>query len=267
MKGLITAAGLGTRSGLNGKIRKEMLPMYELLDGEIVLRPMLDIIYRRMRSLGIDDVIIVLNPEDTITMDYVKRNLGDAVVVYQERPSGYGNAVLRAKEAVGGDDVLLNAGDGLLLDANIAKSVLRKNAGESIDLFLFRVRDPSRYGVATVYPGSDRNVDLEESSPSTVSFAHSDHLARVPVAGVEEKPSHPKSDLALCATYILPNAIFEALEAYGKAEELTPAIDLVIKNGTRAFGTVLPAHQWISVGRAEKYVEVLSRSLEWARSV
>ncbi len=253
MKGVITAAGLGTRSGLNGKLRKEMLPMYEFLDGEIVLRPMLDIIYRRMKNFGIDDIIIVLNPEDSATRDYLKRNMEDTTVVFQEEPLGYGNAVLQAKEAVAGDSVFLNAGDAILLDENLASLPITENSGDSIDLFMFRVKDPTRYGVATV---------SESGMGSKLSGSIG---SRLTVTGVEEKPAHPSSDLAICATYFLPNTIFETLAEPGTGGELTPAIDRLIKNGTRAHGIEVPAYQWISVGRAEEYVEVLSRSLEWAR--
>ena len=36
MKAVVTAAGLGTRSGLDGKFRKEMLPLYDMREGKLV---------------------------------------------------------------------------------------------------------------------------------------------------------------------------------------------------------------------------------------
>lgn len=268
MKGLITAAGLGTRSGLNGKIRKEMLPMYEHANGEVVLRPMLDIIYQRMKALGLKDIIIVLNPRDSITLDYVRLNLPDAIVVFQGEPLGYGNAVLQARDAADGDNILLNAGDGLLLDYGVVETVMKKCSQDAIDLFLFRVREPSRYGVATITNLHDQDIVVGASQSSKISTLQRDTLIRSVVTEVEEKPTHPKSDLALCATYILPNLIFETLEKNSSmAGELTPAINHLVASGTNAYGTVVPASQWISVGRVEEYVRVLTRSLEWASSL
>lgn len=266
MKGLITAAGLGTRSGLNGRIRKEMLPIYERENQKIYLRPMLDVIYGRMKSCGISDIMLVLNPGDAVTREYVRQNLGDATIVFQESPEGYGNAVLQARDSAGDEDILLSAGDGLILDSRILRSVVDHHRGGCIELLLFRVSEPSRYGVAEIEGDTSGLRSLQQSSDSSVTAVERIGDVTFPVLGVEEKPQHPKSDLALCANYILPASIFDSLEkSRTGTEELTPAIDLLLKSGVPAHGIVLPTSQWVSVGRAEEYAAVLSRSLDWAR--
>ena len=151
MKGIITAAGLGTRSGMDGRLRKELLPIYLKLGSNIVLRPIIDAVYSRMAIFGIIDVAIVLNPEDKITHAFVGTNLPEATVLHQSRQIGFGDAVLRAREFIGGIDFVLNAGDGIILNEEAyGQGIdLHRETGSSI-LYLMRVENPSRYGVAEV---------------------------------------------------------------------------------------------------------------------
>jgi len=59
VKGIITAAGKGMRSGLDGKFRKEMLPMYDIRNGKLILRPIIDLIIYRMMENNINDIAVV----------------------------------------------------------------------------------------------------------------------------------------------------------------------------------------------------------------
>ncbi|MCL5989079.1 MAG: dTDP-glucose pyrophosphorylase, partial [Candidatus Thermoplasmatota archaeon] len=74
MKAVITAAGSGIRSGLDGKFRKEMLPIYDMRERRIVLRPILDCIITRIARLGINEIAVITDPQDDSTNNYLKRN-------------------------------------------------------------------------------------------------------------------------------------------------------------------------------------------------
>ncbi|MDA8143605.1 MAG: sugar phosphate nucleotidyltransferase, partial [Thermoplasmatales archaeon] len=112
MKAVITAAGLGTRSGLDGKIRKEMLPVYDIRNGRIVLRPIIDVIISNLLIAGLDEIAVVLDPQDLFTKNYIETNFPEAQILFQIEKRGYGHAVLTAKEFVGKGSFILNAGDG-----------------------------------------------------------------------------------------------------------------------------------------------------------
>jgi|YelNatPaOPRAMG01_1025707.scaffolds.fasta_scaffold00185_39 glucose-1-phosphate thymidylyltransferase len=245
MKGVITAAGLGTRSGLDGRIRKELLPIYLKLGGTIVLRPILDAVYSRMVDHGLNDIAIVLNPADEITHAYIRANLPDATILHQEKQKGFGDAVLQAKEFIDDSDFLLNAGDGIILnDAAYAAGLeLHRKTGSPV-LFLMKVEDPKRYGVAEVKPQDGYML----------------------VKSVEEKPSKPKSDLALCATYIFNS---EVLGGIGHSTlsniELTPAIQALISAGKEVLAAEVKREEWISVGHAVDYSASLIRTLDVAK--
>ena len=68
MKAVVTAAGLGTRSGLDGKFRKEMLPLYDMREGKLVLRPVIDIVLTRIREAGADEVYIKADRVDELAV-------------------------------------------------------------------------------------------------------------------------------------------------------------------------------------------------------
>ena len=245
MKGVITAAGLGTRSGLNGRIRKELLPIYLKLGGDIVLRPILDAVYSRMVDHGVNDIAIILNPSDEITHAYIRANLPDATILHQERQRGFGDAVLQAREFIDGNDFLLNAGDGIILNDTAYSTGLEihKKTGSSV-LFLMRVEDPKRYGVAEVMQQDGYMV----------------------VKSVEEKPSKPKSNLALCATYIFNSEILGRIDHSIQANiELTPAIDALTFAGRTVFAVEVQRDEWISVGHAVDYSASLARTLDMAK--
>lgn len=242
MKGVITAAGLGTRSGLDGKLRKEMLPVYDTRDGHLVLRPILDVIITDFTRNGITDIAVVLDPNDKWTREYLESNFPDVTILFQEEKRGYGHAVLMARDFVGKDDFILNAGDGLVLKEQVLRKMV-SGIDKSIQLTLIPVPNPQNYGCPEI---------LGDEVP-------------LKITGVIEKPESPPSNYGLCALYRLPNEVFDEINADEKNVELTPAIDRVIKKGIRTYGEIIDRKDWISVGKAESYVDVLKATLEKAR--
>ncbi len=242
MKGLITAAGLGTRSGLDGKFRKEMLPVYDARDNRLVLRPIIDVIITGFYRNGIDDIAVVLDPSDRWTREYIGTNFPETTILFQEEKKGYGHAVLMARDFVGQDDFILNAGDGLVLNEEILEKMVSA-VGKCIFLALMPVPNPENYGCP----------DLRMENGEAV------------ITGVVEKSRNPPSKYGLCALYRLPPDIFGEIYSAGSNIELTPAIDRAIKKGIPAHGEIIERKEWISVGKAESYVDVLMATLEKAR--
>ncbi len=241
MKGLITAAGKGTRSGLDGKFRKEMLPMYDIREGKTVLRPIIDLIINRMVENRIEKIGIVLNPDDSITKTYLAREFPQVELMFQEEPLGYGHAVSIARDFIGKDSFILNAGDGVILNRKMySEMITDASAGNFNVLAGFKTDHPKSYG----------NVEFSSMGK---------------VIGVTEKPEHPKSDVALCATYVLESEIFKCFEKLSVSNELTPAINELIAINREFRFHLIPAEEWISVGVAEKYSGTLQRSLEFCK--
>ncbi|MEM0139957.1 MAG: nucleotidyltransferase family protein [Ferroplasma sp.] len=230
MDALITAAGLGTRARLPINMRKEMLPIYSLRNGEIVLRPMLDSIIYNLSTCGIKKFVVVLNKDDHSTENYLKSLDYKIEFVYQQSPAGYGNAVRMGADYFH-SDFILNAGDGLILDIDITRKAIEThdNTGDGI-LALMKVKHPENYGVAT--------------------------LSGKRIINIVEKPEVPESHYALAAFYILNPELFKYIDT----AELTPAISMLINDGYKMVPFKIRPYNWVSIGRSDEYYKILKRT-------
>jgi glucose-1-phosphate thymidylyltransferase len=243
MKAIITAAGLGARSGLNGIIRKELLNIYDYRNGALVLRPIIDVLIRKLNELGIKEIAVVLDPNDIFAKNYLQNAYPSVSLFYQKERNGFGDAVISARDFVGDEGFVVAAGDGLILDFRGAGKALLDSAKEGRwTLFVMRVKEPRRYGVAVL----DRQ--------------------RLPyrVMGVVEKPTDPPSDYALCAFYYLHPQIFNYIDYKDGKAELTDAIGNAIKSGIEFSAVEIAREYWISVGNAEDYRTVLKTTYNYS---
>jgi UTP--glucose-1-phosphate uridylyltransferase len=94
-KAVITAAG-----------KRRGLPLQSLVDSDGVVKSALRIILEEARSAGIEDVCVVVNPNDQ--EPYRAAAGEDICFVEQDPPRGYGHAVWSARHFVG-DDPFLHA--------------------------------------------------------------------------------------------------------------------------------------------------------------
>jgi UTP--glucose-1-phosphate uridylyltransferase len=236
---VIPAAGIGSRLlPVTKEIPKEMLPIFLRKKNEVIIKPLIHVLFERFYQLGIKEYCIVVGKqkraiEDHFTPDYTfLRNLDrqfkkDLERFYKKiastkifwinqlKPNGFGDAVMHAESFVGKDDFLVSAGDTLILNDNEAmlKLIKTKLEGKNDALVILQeVSNPQRFGVATI-----RRKKLE-----TV------------VTNVEEKPKKPKSNLAIVAIYRFRPSIFDALDEIktkGKELQLTDGIQRLIERG------------------------------------
>jgi glucose-1-phosphate thymidylyltransferase len=239
MKGLITAAGKGTRSGLDGKFRKEMLPMYDIRGGKLVLRPIIDLIINRMKENHIHEIGVVLSPEDSITKAYLSREFPEIQLIFQDEPLGYGNAVGLARDFIDGDMFILNAGDGVILNKELYSRMVTEGQNGNVNILTgFKTDSPRSYG----------NIEFSREGE---------------IIGVVEKPDSPRSDVALCASYVFEPGLFEEFDLEKNSGELTPSINNLITHRRKFKFYLVPRDEWISVGVAEKYARTIQTSLEY----
>ncbi len=232
MDGLITAAGLGTRSGTSRFLRKEMLSLYDQRDGKLLLRPVIDCAIYRMKSSGISNIYTVIDPADRVTKDYLEEVFPDVGIIYQRDKKGFGDAVYQARDHIK-ENFVLNAGDGIIMDRRIEISIINSYSGGNL-LSVFRVDNPSRYG--TVEMKGETVTDVAEKSPN------------------------PPSNLAIAAFYILDQMIFDYIDQKSSNVELSDAIRASIKSGIQTKASELPVDTWISVGIAREYYTTLEKT-------
>jgi UTP--glucose-1-phosphate uridylyltransferase len=103
-KAIITAAGKGQRN----------LPLQMLVDRDGRSRSVLSIIIEEVLQAGIDDICIVVHPEDEAPFRAVAGDrAGKLSFIYQQEPRGYGHAVWLAKDFVKREPFLHLIGDHL----------------------------------------------------------------------------------------------------------------------------------------------------------
>lgn len=142
----------------------------------------------------------------------------------------------------------MHADDGILTIGYPEGVKLYDELRPDVVLFLRRVSNPSRYGIA---------IARDEGG----SF---DGFRLVRILDVEEKPSNPRSDIAISAVYIFNRKIIEGLRAVkaGNELELTYGIKNVINGGGEAYGLLLGNDSWLNVGSVEDYFNSMVRTFK-----
>ena len=108
-KAIITAAGKNQRT----------LPLQTLVDRDGKTKTALRIIIQEILAAGVEEICVVLSPEDEAAYAAAAGSLGGRLqFVEQTVPRGYGHAVYCAREFVGAEPFLLLVGDHLYVSGS-----------------------------------------------------------------------------------------------------------------------------------------------------
>ncbi|MFI6444174.1 glucose-1-phosphate thymidylyltransferase RfbA [Kitasatospora sp. NPDC050543] len=190
MRGIILAGGSGTRlRPLTSVHSKQLLPVYD--------KPMVYYPLAVLMQAGIREILVISTPNH---LGIYRELLGDGsklgitlAYAVQDEPKGLAQALLISREFIGSESVCLVLGDNIFYGHRLP-DMLREEA-ERLDgctLFGYPVSDPERYGVA----------ETDEAGN---------------ILSLEEKPSRPKSNLAVTGLYMYDN------EAVDRAAGLAPS--------------------------------------------
>jgi glucose-1-phosphate thymidylyltransferase len=196
-----------------------------------------------MAAAGVDDIGIIIAPE---TGGEIREAVGDGsrfgvAVTYieQHAPLGLAHAVLTAEPFLGADPFVMYLGDNLL-QGGITELVeaFRSNEPDAL-ILLTPVDDPENYGVAEL------DGDAGAGNPGRV-------------VRLLEKPSQPRSNLALVGVYMFTASIHDAaraIEPSGRGElEITDAIQRLVDSDRRVEPHVVRGW-WKDTGRLEDMLE------------
>lgn len=197
MKGVILAGGFGTRlRPFTKRLNKGMAPLYTP-EGAI---PQLLYPLNTLVKSGIEDVLIITSREHC---GHIVELLGDGEeygchltykIQEMDRPVvGIAQALGLSKDFVGKDDFAVILGDNFyednfdkeFYDFHMERVGLSERENKA-SIFLKRVHDPERFGVATL---SDNGV----------------------VTKIVEKPEEPESDYAVTGLYLYTPHVFELI--------------------------------------------------------
>jgi glucose-1-phosphate thymidylyltransferase len=235
LKGLILSGGKGTRlRPITHTSAKQLVP--------VANKPVLFYGIEAMAEAGIEEVAIIIAPE---TGGEIEAAAGDGsrfgvrlTYVVQPEPAGLAHAVLTAQPFLGESPFVMYLGDNLL-QGGIAELVgaFEEHRPDAL-ILLTPVPDPEHYGVAELAEGGSDEVGA--------------------VVRLVEKPSEPRSDLALVGVYMFTAAIHEAarsIEPSPRGElEITDAIQALIDRGMRVEPHIVRGW-WKDTGRLEDMLE------------
>lgn len=224
MKGIILAGGNGTRlMPLTKVTNKHLLPVGK--------EPMIFHPIRKLIEANVRDILIVTGTEhmgDVVGLLGSGKDFGcEFTYRVQDRAGGIAEALGLARDFVHGGKMVVILGDNIFEDS-IAPHVGRFVRSECPAMILLtNVRDPERYGVAEFALGV--------------------------VAGIEEKPSKPKSNMAVTGIYMYDASVFDVIDGLKPSKrgelEITDVNNDYIAQGELIHG-VLPGW-WTDAGTHE----------------
>ncbi len=258
---IIPLAGLGTRLlPLTSVIPKELLP----INGKTGLEYILD----ECENAGIKEIILIISNKKKMIKDYfykdkfykkiikkksdqrinteyqkIKKYKKIVKFVYQNKPLGTGDAVLKAKKYIKDSFFLMLLPDDLIIKKNCSKkmiSIHKKYKSSVMASMNVGKKNVSRWGIYKIKKKLPNNNFI--------------------INGVIEKPSIKKapSNKAVIGRYILPKKIFSKLKSQKKGKggeiHITDAIQSLINSNYKFVGHNF-AGKYLDCGTMNGYIK------------
>ncbi len=228
MKGIILAGGNATRLYPNtAQISKQLLPVYK---APMIFYP-LNILIRA----SIKEILIIVSPEHSgkfiNLLDPLFHSYGIKIFSkIQEKPRGISEAFILAEPFINNENVTLILGDNIFQDVNTLVGNI-KNFQEGAHIFLKKVSQPQRFGVAEIKKGIIYNI--------------------------KEKPRRPKSNWAITGAYIYDNQVVnlaKKLKPSTRGElEITDLHNFYLKQKQLRYSYLKGS--WLDAGTMDSYLD------------
>ncbi len=221
MKGIILAGGTGSRLfPVTTVVSKQLLPVFD--------KPMIYYPLSVLMFAGIREILLITTPQDQMLF---QRLLGDGTdlglkfsYAVQDHPRGLADAFIVGRDFIGSDAVALVLGDNIFYGHGLPELLTKASARRAgATIFGNVVNNPDQYGV----------VELDASGRAL---------------SIEEKPSRPKSNVAVTGLYFYDNDVVDI------ASRIVPSArgEIEITDVNSAY-----------MERGELFVEVLGRGFAW----
>lgn len=272
---VITAAGSGSRLLPATKVMsKEMFPLFSVgQTGKLVVKPIAQLVFEQLFEAGIRKFFFIVNYEKTDILRHFtinepflnfvqncdpetqqdlldfseKLNVSSLRYVYQFKPLGFGDAILKVEPFID-DPFVVQAGDTHVLSNNRYHSILFSTFQRYDCAATFLVKE-------VVNPQSFGVIEGDAIEPNVYR-----------VRNVIEKPKYPSSNLAVVGIYMFNPIIFEALRMNshdGSGElQLTDGIQRLIDSQYSVTAVKIDddTEIWLDTGQPQTYWKALYQS-------
>jgi glucose-1-phosphate thymidylyltransferase len=232
MKGIVLAGGSGTRlHPLTLGVSKQLLPVYN--------KPMIYYPLSVLMLAGIREILIITTPEEQGMFQRLLKDGSQWGVQFsyavQEKPNGLAEAFIIGKKFVGTSPVCLILGDNIFYGNHLGPLLAQardKRVGAT--LFGYEVKSPQRYGV----------VEID---------------AKGQALSIEEKPVHPKSNVAVTGLYFYDNQVLDIaanIKPSARGElEITDVNREYLKRGQVSVHVMGRGFAWLDAGTYESLMQ------------
>ena len=232
MKGIILAGGKGTRLyPITIGVNKQLLPVYD--------KPMIYYPLSMLMFAGIRDILIISSSEQIPSF---KNVLGDGkkwgldfTYAVQEQPRGLADAFLIGKEFIADSPVAMTLGDNIFYGRgliNVLQSAAKLKHGALI--FAYPVKKPQQFGIVEI----DKQLNA---------------------VNIVEKPSHPKSNLAVPGIYFYDKRVCEFAQQLKPSKrgelEITDLNNKYILDGSLKVDVLGRGIAWLDAGTHESLLQ------------
>jgi UDP-N-acetylglucosamine diphosphorylase / glucose-1-phosphate thymidylyltransferase / UDP-N-acetylgalactosamine diphosphorylase / glucosamine-1-phosphate N-acetyltransferase / galactosamine-1-phosphate N-acetyltransferase len=229
MKGLIPAAGMGTRlEPITLAIPKELL----MIGDKAVIEHVID----AMKEVGVTDITVVVGWRKHAILDYLGsgERLGVKIsYVVQDKRNGLAKAVSAGEHVINDESFLVVLGDDFFYPKTFLKEILEFHKKNNADatIGVAKVEDVTRHGI--IKPGENNKI-----------------------VDIVEKPSKDKapSNLGCMGVYIFKPVIFEAINktkpGHKNEYQLTDSIKILVEEGYKVLYSTIDGEH-IDVGTLE----------------
>ncbi len=231
MKGLIPAAGLGTRlHPITLAIPKELMMIGD--------KAVIEYVIEAMKEVGVTNITVVVGWRKNAILDYLgsgKRLGVNISYVVQEDRNGLAKAVGSGENIIGNEPFLVVLGDDFFYPKTFLKEIIEFHKKQDADatIGVAKIEDPTRHGI--IKPGINNKIEDIIEKPSR-----------------EKAPSH----LGCMGVYIFKQDIFAAIKktkpGYKDEYQLTDSIKILIQEKKKVFFSEIKGTH-IDVGTLEDY--------------
>jgi glucose-1-phosphate thymidylyltransferase len=231
MKGILLAGGLGTRLyPITAGVSKHLVPVFS--------KPL---VYYSLSSLLLAQIRDIVVISDENSLDQFKNifhdghHLGISMsYLCQTKPEGIPQAFSIAENFIGDDEVCLALGDNIFYGSGFGAHLRTYRNIVGAQIFGIPVANPKEYGV----------VELDQNND---------------VISIEEKPLHPKSNLAIPGLYFYDNSVVSKSKSLSKSSrgefEITDLNNIYLSDLSLNCNVLSRGITWLDAGTTNSLFE------------